>query len=133
MKEEIKDLLEDFKWYIEQPNNQDINGEYEYPRELLQDEAKLLLDYITNLQEENEKLLKKSYKDDVIITKITEYIKNLKPLNEEETNIKEMLKEAYYDSDIKNTDINFKTICHLEDFEIAIWNIKSILESGDKK
>ena len=56
MNNEIKDILEEFEWYIKQPNNQDINGEYEPPMEISQDEAKSLLDYITNLQQENERL-----------------------------------------------------------------------------
>lgn len=38
-------------------------------------EGHLLLDYITNLQQENQRLLKKSYKDDVTITKAIELIK----------------------------------------------------------
>ena len=59
---------------------------------------------------------------------IEEYINNLKPLTEEETGIKEMLKLAYKEDNIKNLETSFKTICHLEDFEIAIWNIKDILE-----
>lgn len=65
------------------------------------------------------------------INKAIEYINNLKPLNEEETDIKEMLKKAYYDSNVKGTEEHFKTICHLEDYEIAIWNIKNILTGGE--
>ena len=62
--------------------------------------------------------------------KAIEVITNLKPLTEEETGIKEMLKLAYSADNIKNLETSFKTICHLEDFEIAIWNIKDILK-GD--
>lgn len=76
--------------------------------------------------------LKKSYADDVKITKVIEIINNLKPLSEEETGIKEMLKLAYSEDNIKNLETSFKTICHLEDFEIAIWNIKDILKNGEK-
>lgn len=91
-----------------------------------------LLKENTEWKLENEKLTKKSYKDDVIITKITEIINNLKPLTEEETGIKEMLKLAYSADNIKNLETSFKTICHLEDFEIAIWNIKDLLSGDDK-
>ena len=65
------------------------------------------------------------------INKIEKYIKNLKPLSEEETGTKEMLKLAYKEDNIKNLETSFKTICHLEDFEVAIWNIKDILEDGN--
>lgn len=67
------------------------------------------------------------------INDIIEIINNLKPLSEEETEIKEMLKQAYSEDNIKNLEINFKTICHLEDFEIAIWNIKNILEGEENE
>ena len=50
MSEKTKELLIDLQQYIDEPNNQDINGEYYPPRELEQGEAKLLLDLITNLQ-----------------------------------------------------------------------------------
>lgn len=66
------------------------------------------------------------------INKIEKCIDNLKPLTEEETGIKEMLKLAYKEDNIKNLETSFKTICHLEDFEIAIWNIKDILKDGEK-
>ncbi len=56
MKDEIKEILEELDWYIKQPNNQDINGEYEPPMELSQEEAKDIYDCITNLQEEVEDL-----------------------------------------------------------------------------
>lgn len=52
MKDEIKQILDELDWYIKQPNNQDINGEYEPPMELSQEEAKEIYDCITNLQEE---------------------------------------------------------------------------------
>lgn len=52
MKDEIKEILDELDWYIKQPNNQDVNGEYEPPMELSQEEAKEIYDCITNLQEE---------------------------------------------------------------------------------
>ena len=58
MKDEIKEILDELNWYLKQPNNQDINGEYEPPMELSQEEAKEIYDCITNLQEENERLKK---------------------------------------------------------------------------
>ena len=109
-----------------------------------------LEDYITNLQskikayelfdnqkiakqqEENERLRNQLQQKENIIKEVREYINNIKPLNEEETDIKEMLKEAYLKDNIKDLEINFKTICHLEDFEKAIWNIKEILDKGEE-
>lgn len=38
----------------------------------------VIINYITNLQKENKELLKKTYKDDVIITKTIETLKTLK-------------------------------------------------------
>ena len=58
-------------------------------------EIKAVLDYITNLQKENKKLLKKSYSDDVRITKAIEYIKTYKndyePYVLSDYNIRELL------------------------------------------
>ena len=61
------------------------------------------------------------YNDELenIIKEIREYIDNLKPLTIVETSIKEA---------IKGTDEYFNAVCHLEDCEIAIWNIKEILD-----
>lgn len=56
------------------------------------------------------------------LSKALEYIGQQKPLSVDETRQKEQLKLAY-----KNSDI-FKTLCHLEDLEIAIWELKDILE-----
>lgn len=56
------------------------------------------------------------------LSKALEYIEQQKPLSVDETRQKEQLKLAY-----KNSDI-FKTLCHLEDLEIAIWELKDILE-----
>lgn len=65
-----------------------------------------------------------------IIDKIKELINNMKPLSLVETSIKEELKSAYNpkESSIKGTDKYFDTVCHLEDFEVQIWNIKELLE-----
>lgn len=70
---------------------------------------------------------------DNIIKEVREYIDNLKPLTIVETSIKEELKSAYNPkkSAIKGTDEYFNAVCHLEDFEIAIWNIKEILDKGE--
>ena len=67
-------------------------------------------------REENEQLHS-------IIKEAREYIDNLKPLTIAETSIKEELKSAYK---------YFNVVCHLEDFEIAIWNIKEILDKVGK-
>ena len=56
------------------------------------------------------------------IDKAIEYIEKQKPLSLDETRQKEQLKLAY-----KNSDI-FKTLCHLEDLEIALWEVKDILK-----
>lgn len=60
------------------------------------------------------------------LSKALEYIEQQKPLSVDETRQKEQLKLAY-----KNSDI-FKTLCHLEDLEIAIWELKDILERNNK-
>lgn len=60
------------------------------------------------------------------LSKALECIEQQKPLNVDETRQKEQLKLAY-----KNSDI-FKTLCHLEDLEIAIWELKDILERNNK-
>lgn len=69
-----------------------------------------------------------------IIKEVREYIDNLKPLTIVETSIKEELKSAYNpkETSIKGTDEYFNAVCHLEDFEIAIWNIKEILDKENK-
>lgn len=65
------------------------------------------------------------------INKAIECIKNIKPLSLEETALKESIKQAYYESShIKNCKESFDMVCHLEDFEIAMWNILEIL-GGD--
>lgn len=65
------------------------------------------------------------------IDKVIECIKNIKPLSLEETALKESIKQAYYESShIKNCKESFDMVCHLEDFEIAIWNILETL-GGD--
>lgn len=89
---------------------------------------------IERLTEKNEELralyysegeVKEDYKSKV--NKALEYIEEQKPLSVDETRQKEQLKLAY-----KNSDI-FKTICHLEDLEIAIWELKAILKGVDKE
>lgn len=62
------------------------------------------------------------------IDKAIELCENIKPLSLEETGSKEYLKENY----VLNYDF-FKTIKHLEDFEIAIWNVLEILKGEDKE
>lgn len=63
------------------------------------------------------------------IDEAIESIKNIKPLSLEETALKESIKQAYYESSyIKNCKESFDMICHLEDFEIAVWNILDILK-----
>ena len=65
------------------------------------------------------------------INKVIKYIKNIKPLSLEETALKESIKQAYYESYyIKNCKESFDMVCHLEDFEIAMWSILEIL-GGD--
>ena len=73
MTKEIKEILNELSdkcKYIEDYG-------YQYKRISLED-IELLLDYITNLQQENERLLKKSYSDDVKITKAIKYIEKQK-------------------------------------------------------
>lgn len=90
-----------------------------------------LKSYVASILYDNDKKVELLQQKENIIKEVREYINNMKPLNEEETDIKEMLKEAYSEDNIKGLEINFKTICHLEDFEIAIWNIKDILDKGE--
>ena len=80
MKDEIKEILNDIKdivdGYVERcgyEQDKIIYDEINYSSR----QWYLLLEYITNLQEENEKLLKKSYSDDVKITKAIEYNKKI--------------------------------------------------------
>ncbi len=71
MSEETKYLLIDLQEYSNEPNNQDINGEYDPPRELETSEAKLLLDLITNLQNQLQQ-------KENIINEVREYANNIK-------------------------------------------------------
>ena len=86
--------------------------------ELGKNNCKLLLEEIEILQDMDKILRNENINLKLRINKAIENIENIKPLNEEETKTKEKLKKKY-----------LKTICHLEDFEIAIWNIKEILGS----
>ena len=70
MSEETKELLIDLQQYIDEPNNQDINGEYEPTRELEQGEARLLLVLIINLQNQLQQ-------KENIIKEVREYIKEM--------------------------------------------------------
>ena len=68
---EIEELLNELKWYVDAPNEQDYNGEYDPPLEWEQGEVKLLLSYIEQLKKENERLQQenqqlKKQKDDVV-------------------------------------------------------------------
>lgn len=91
--------------------------------------AKILLDYITNLQtieqqysailSENAELDK--YKK--VIDKIKEVLNKSSNLTLDETGYKEYIKSTF----IKDKDI-FKTICHLEDFELIYGEINELLE-----
>lgn len=81
--------------------------------------SRIVKDYIQELEDRNNKAI--------------EYINKLKPLTIEETSVKEELKSAYSEDNIRNLDIYFKTVCHLEDFEIGIWEIKDILQGSDKE
>ena len=58
--QEIKFLLYDLEQYIKEPNESDVNGEYTPPRDLIQEEAKIIVDYIKYLQhqlEEKDKII----------------------------------------------------------------------------
>ena len=79
MKDEIKEILD----RLERIDHKEYSGGFEFADSGSFDEdcrcfeeRKKLANYITNLQEENEKLLKKSYSDDVRITKAIEYIED---------------------------------------------------------
>ena len=64
MNNDIKEILDGLNAVIKQEGSLELDFK----------ECKKILYYITNLQEENERLLKKSYSDDVRITKAIEYI-----------------------------------------------------------
>lgn len=55
----------------------------------------LLLDYITNREEENQRLLKKSYSDDVRITKAIKLLKNKKEEYKNMTDYHQYYVEGY--------------------------------------
>ncbi len=88
---------------------------------------------IQALSIDNSNLKSQLQQKENIIKEVREHIDNLKPLTIVETSIKEELKSAYNpkETSIKGTDEYFNTVCHLEDFEIAIWNIKEILDKGE--
>ena len=91
---------------------------------------------IKDLKERNDKLFDQYRNRDfrcitleLRIERAIKYIKNIKPLSLEETALKESIKQAYNESShIKNCKESFDMVCHLEDFEIAVWNILNILE-----
>lgn len=56
MKDEIKEILSYMQQYVEEGNEPDYNGEYPQPWEITIEEVQYILDYITNLQEENNSL-----------------------------------------------------------------------------
>lgn len=116
-------------------NNQELSDNIDYIGKLLGiEEGSVIDDIFDKIKSINNTLATIKNLDNTVLNykihQISEYIDNLKPLTEEETEIKEMLKLAYKEDNIKNFETSFKTICHLEDFEIAIWNIKDILK-GD--
>lgn len=62
-----------------------------------------------------------------IIDELTQYVMHVRPLSINETGFKEYLKTQHrHDKEV------FKTICHLEDFEIAIQGMIDILRGEDK-
>lgn len=73
MNNEIKEILDDLDYCIARKRGTIT---------LNHKDCELLLDYITNLEEENQRLLKKSYSDDVRMTKASEYIKNSPFIND---------------------------------------------------
>ena len=113
-----------------------ISGATEQELEIANARAELLLEIkdkdkeIGILKLSSQHLVKYNDELENIIKEIREYIDNLKPLTIVETSIKEQLKSAYNpkETSIKGTDKYFNALCHLEDFEIAIWNIKEILD-----
>lgn len=116
-------------------NNQELSDNIDYIGKLLGiEEGSVIDDIFDKIKSINNTLATIKNLDNTVLNykihQISEYIGNLKPLTEQETGIKEMLKLAYKEDNIKNLETSFKTICHLEDFEIAIWNIKDIIE-GD--
>lgn len=105
-----------------------LSYEKEYRHCLENTNKRELVDKIIYDEKEFIKKDKEIARLNTIIQEIRRILKNIKPLNIKETDIKEMLKEAYKEDNIKGLEIYFKTICHLEDFEIAIWNIQDILD-----
>ncbi len=104
MKDEIKEILDELDWYIKQPNNQDINGEYEPPMELSQEEAKDIYDCITNLQEKVEQ-----YENPDDLTLITMYCDlkakdKIKQLQEENDYLKDIVSNTELSDEIKKAD-----------------------------
>lgn len=92
------------------------------------------LEYLEEQEKEIERLTAESteweskfYDEAKKVDKAIKYIEQQKPLSIDETRQKEQVKIFYINSDI------FKTICHLEDLEIAIWELKDILKGVDKE
>lgn len=81
MNDEIKEILDELDWYIKQPNNQDINGEYEPPMELSQEEAKDIYDYITNLQQSLKDMTDINLENEKELTNLQQENERLKETN----------------------------------------------------
>lgn len=107
MNDEIKEILDSLKGILDEPRGLDEmpNGNlYEYDRsyDLEQDEIKLLLDYITNLQKENEDNLK--------------CIKSLKEQLESVINENQRLLKQWFEDNDKTVKLVSEKECYKQNF-----------------
>lgn len=62
--------------------------------------------------------------------------KDIKPLSIKETTLKEEMKSRCLNKGLyidKNAEEKFKMLCHLEDFEIAYWDLKERINKAIDK